>query len=276
MCTLVLLQRKGELVAVSANRNEMLSRPSSGPQVQGGILAPRDEAAHGTWLGLNRHGLFVCVTNRAGAMIDPSRRSRGLLVLEALQAQSARGLHTALAELRGDRHNGFHLIYADVEDAFVTWSDGVALRQLALPAGQVHVVTERSFGAKQLQRGDVQPANAESADVVVPQAAPLGAPALESDSAEAAVPPAGQREREVRAAFAQGELSVTAWRKPMTLHAAEPLESACVHADAVGYGTRSSLQLIVRRGGGEALWTNGHPCVNAPRDISPLVAALRA
>ena len=123
MCTLVLLQRPGELLAISGNRNEMLSRPSSGPRVENGILAPRDELAHGSWLGINRHGLFVCVTNRRVAMVDPARRSRGILVMEALQAQSARGLHQALRELRPDRHNGFHLVYADLQDAFVTWGD---------------------------------------------------------------------------------------------------------------------------------------------------------
>ena len=147
MCTLVLLQRPGELLAISGNRNEMLSRPSSGPRVENGVLAPRDDLAHGSWLGLNRHGLFVCVTNRRDAMVDPGRRSRGLLVLEALQAQTARGLHQALQELRGDRHNGFHLIYADLRDAFVTWSDGKSVRQTALAPLRVQVVTERSFGA---------------------------------------------------------------------------------------------------------------------------------
>src|SRR4051812_12860136 len=117
MCTLVLLQRPGELLAVSGNRNELLARPASGPRLHDGILAPRDELAGGTWLGLNRHGLFVCVTNRRGAMVDPARKSRGLLVIEALQAQSARGLREALQDLRGDRHNGFHLVYADLRDA---------------------------------------------------------------------------------------------------------------------------------------------------------------
>jgi len=147
MCTLVLLQRPSELLAISGNRNELLSRPARGPMVEKGILAPRDELAHGSWLGLNRHGLFVCVTNRRGAMIDPSRKSRGLLVLEALQARSARGLHDALLELRGDRHNGFHLVYADLRDAFVSWSDGYAVQHALLAPGQVHVITERSFGA---------------------------------------------------------------------------------------------------------------------------------
>jgi len=141
MCTLVLLQRPGELLAISGNRNEMLSRPSSGPRVENGVLAPRDDLAQGSWLGLNRQGLFVCVTNRRDAMVDPGRRSRGLLVLEALQAQSARGLHQALHELRGDRHNGFHLVYADLRDAFVTWSDGKSVQQTALAPLRVQVVT---------------------------------------------------------------------------------------------------------------------------------------
>src|SRR5438876_262193 len=137
MCTLVLLQRPGELLAVSGNRNELLSRPASGPSVLDGVLAPHDELAGGSWLGLNRHGLFVCVTNRRGGMVDPSRKSRGLLVIEALKAHSASG-----------------------------------------------------------------------------------------------------------------------------------------HADAVGYGTRSSLQLFVRPGSAEGLWTEGHPCVNEPRSLAPLISSL--
>jgi hypothetical protein len=235
MCTLVLLQRPGELLAISGNRNELLSRPASGPRVENGILAPRDELAHGSWLGLNRHGLFVCVTNRHAAMVDPSRKSRGLLVLEALQARSARGLHDAMLELRGDRHNGFHLVYADLRDAFVTWGDGYSLHHFALPPGQVHVITERSFGAGE-----------------------------------------GARERSVAQAFAGLEPDVALWRVPMTVHAPEPLESACVHADAVGYGTRSSFQLLLRPTGAQALWTDGHPCTEPANDISSLAAEVLA
>jgi len=233
MCTLVLLQRPSQLLAVSGNRNEMLSRPASGPRIENGILAPRDELAHGTWLGLNQHGLFACVTNRHGAMIDPSRKSRGLLVLEALKARTARGLREALAELRGDRHNGFHLVYADLEDAFVTWSDGYEARHVPLPPGKVHVVTERSFGAGE-----------------------------------------GERERNVAQDFEHLAPDARAWREPMRTHAAAPLESACVHADALGYGTRSSLQFVLTTDGVTALWTDGHPCTDPARDISADAARL--
>jgi uncharacterized protein with NRDE domain len=231
MCTLVLLQRPGELLAISGNRNELLSRPATGPRLENGVLAPRDQLAGGSWLGINAHGLFVCVTNRRGAMVDPSRKSRGLLVLEALQAQSARGLHEALRELHGDRHNGFHLVYADLHDAFVTWGDGYAVSHEHLEPGRVHVVTERSFGAGE-----------------------------------------GEREKTVAQAFARLEPDVAAWRQPMTAHANEPLESACVHADLVGYGTRSSLQLVLKEKGVAALWTDGHPCTNPAQDLGELAS----
>jgi Transport and Golgi organisation 2 len=233
MCTLVLLQERGKLLAVSGNRNELLARPALGPRVADGVLAPYDAAAGGSWLGLNRHGLFVCVTNRRGAMVDPKRKSRGLLVLEALQATDARGLRAALEELPGDRHNGFHLVYADLRDAFVTWGDGAQVRHTELAPDRLHVVTERSFGAGE-----------------------------------------GEREKQVASDFAGLAPSLEGWRAPMTRHASEPLEGACVHADSFGYGTRSSLQLLLRPSGAEALWTDGHPCTNASRPLDALLASL--
>ena len=233
MCTLVLLQGPGFL-AVSGNRNELLARPASGPRIEGDVLAPRDESAHGTWLGLNRAGLFVCVTNRTGGLADPSRRSRGLLVRDALRARSARALHDELSRLPGDRYNGFHLVYADLRDAFVTVGTGSRIVQHALAAGDLHVVTERSYGAGE-----------------------------------------ALREVTVRAAFEKLPTEVRAWREPMTAHAELPLESACVHADAAGYGTRSSLQLLLRQESAQGLWTEGHPCTNAPQDLLPLLSTLR-
>ena len=233
MCTLVLQQKPGALLAVSGNRNELLARPALGPRVVDGVLAPHDALAGGTWLGLNAHGLFVCLTNRRGGLVDPARKSRGLLVLEALQADSARGLRQALEDLRGDRHNGFHLVYADLHEAFVTWSNGATVQHVALAPDALHVITERSFGAGQ-----------------------------------------GEREQTVAADFAQLAPSLEGWRAPMTKHAREPLESACVHADALGYGTRSSLQLILRPEGAEGLWTDGHPCTGEPRPLAPLIASL--
>jgi hypothetical protein len=219
--------RPGELLAASGNRNERLARASLPPRVEGDVLAPRDQHAHGTWLGLNRRGLFACITNRHGGMFDSARRSRGLLVAEALGASSAAELRDRLASISPQTYNGFHLVHADLAAAFVTWNDGDKVHQRELEPEQLHVVTERSFGAGE-----------------------------------------GERERSVREAFAGRPLEVRSWRVPMTAHATEPMESACVHADAVGYGTRSSLQLLLREHSAQLLWTEGHPCTEPASELS--------
>src|SRR5689334_12777158 len=102
MCTLVVATRlvPGFPLVVAANRDERLSRAASPPAFDGrGFIAPRDEVAGGTWLGLNRHGVFVGVTNRFGVAKDDARESRGELVIEGLAAETAAQLHEKLAAL---------------------------------------------------------------------------------------------------------------------------------------------------------------------------------
>src|SRR5690349_17969999 len=83
-------------LVIAANRDEALDRPASEPRVWPAgevadrvVLAPRDLRAGGTWLGLNDAGLFVGITNRR-APADPTRRSRGDIVFEALGAADHR------------------------------------------------------------------------------------------------------------------------------------------------------------------------------------------
>jgi len=88
MCTLILVvPPPGGVLQVAANRDEFLARPASPPEpsADGRWLTPRDLQAGGTWLGVNAGGLFVGVTNRSAGPRDSSRRSRGLLVLDALE-----------------------------------------------------------------------------------------------------------------------------------------------------------------------------------------------
>lgn len=109
------------------------------------FVAPRDALAGGTWLGLTKTGLFVAVTNRYPSDRHPERESRGTLVLEALRASSAAALRVQLAALTPERFNTFHLLYADANDAFVTWNDGQKVHHQRLEPG-LHVITERSLG----------------------------------------------------------------------------------------------------------------------------------
>jgi uncharacterized protein with NRDE domain len=243
MCTLVFAFRPapGIVVAASGNRNEFLIRPARGPQVEPGpvpALMPRDLKGGGTWLGLNASGLFACVTNRRGAVLDPGRASRGELVLEALRAGSAAEAKERIAAVPGNRHNGFHLVLADAREAWVAICDGSRLELRAVAPGRPLVVTERSYGAGE-----------------------------------------GTREAEVRREsaplFSAPSLSASTLRPPMQRHGQTPLEGACVHADEQGYGTRSSLQLVIRESGAvEFLWTEGHPCTAEASDLSAQATAL--
>jgi len=230
MCTLVAAVRQyGDFpLVVAANRDELLARASSPIRLWEGpprFLAPRDEVALGTWLGLTAAGLFVGVTNRFGVPKDPSRRSRGELVLQALRSRTARELHARMAQVDPRSYNAFHLFYADRDEAFVTWSGGEALRQQALPPG-LHVITERSLG------GDDR-ARTELARREYPKAQDRRAPPAEALAALL-----------------------------RTHHPEDPLGSLCVHVPVFGYGTRSSLvlRLAPQLQGSDLLWAEGAPC----------------
>lgn len=57
------------------------------------------------------------------------------------------------------------------------------------------------------------------------------------------------------------EATVDALRPLLTIHAPSPLDGTCIHADEVGYGTRSSAIVRVDAEGRASLaWCEGHPC----------------
>jgi uncharacterized protein with NRDE domain len=119
MCTLIVLHRcfaDAELL-VAANRDEYLERPAEGPQLRSwngrSVVAPRDVRAGGTWLGLNDAGVFAALTNRPNPVPDPARRSRGLLVADALAAGTAAEAITRLAELPARTYDPFNLAVFD-------------------------------------------------------------------------------------------------------------------------------------------------------------------
>lgn len=165
MCTLLIaldVWPDARLV-VAANRDEVRSRPSAPPLVwtaPSGLrfVAPKDLRAGGTWLGLNEQGVFVAITNRSiggGPSWIGERRSRGELVLDALAAPSAEEALDVAAAWPGDTHNPFHLAVIDADHAGVVGSDGTSTFRDALPAGAIHVLTERSYGAAPSRREDL-------------------------------------------------------------------------------------------------------------------------
>lgn len=131
MCTLVLLRRPGQPwpLIVAANRDEMATRPWKGPgrwwDDRPEVVAGLDELAGGTWLGVNGTGVVAAILNRIGTLGPaPGKRSRGELVLEALDHADAVDAARALADLDGDAYRPFNMVVADNRDAFWIRADG--------------------------------------------------------------------------------------------------------------------------------------------------------
>lgn len=125
MCTLILLRRPGHdwPVIVGANRDEMKARPWRPPARhwpdRPEVVAGLDELAGGSWLGINDHGVVAGILNRHHSLGPaPGQRSRGELVLEALDHADAADAAAALSAVDPRAYRTFNMIVADSRDAF--------------------------------------------------------------------------------------------------------------------------------------------------------------
>lgn len=131
MCTLVLSRRPGQSwpLLIAANRDEMAGRPSLAPARhwpdRPEITAGLDQLAQGSWLGMNDHGVVAAILNRMGTLGPAAgKRSRGELVLDALDHADSADSARAFADLDGRAWRPFNMIVADNRDAFWLRSDG--------------------------------------------------------------------------------------------------------------------------------------------------------
>lgn len=138
MCTLIVLHRPGHAwpVLVAANRDEMLDRPWRPPgrhwPERSNVVAGLDERGGGSWFGLN-DGVAAAVMNRGGTLGPAAgKRSRGELVLEALDHADATTAAEALAHLNPSAYRAFNLVIADSDKAY--W-----LRHTEAPGGRIDV-----------------------------------------------------------------------------------------------------------------------------------------
>lgn len=104
-------------LVVAANRDEFFARRSAGADFwheAPGVLAGRDLAAGGTWLGMARNGRFAALTNfRDPARHHPDAPSRGTLVADFLNGDT--GIDAYLDALPATAYNGFNLLLGDGE-----------------------------------------------------------------------------------------------------------------------------------------------------------------
>jgi len=271
VCTLSLAWRTfGDApIALAANRDEAFDRPSEPPALRGvddsggdaesgdsdgGYVAPRDAEAGGTWIGLSASGVVAAVTNR---WLDADRegdRSRGLLVRDCLEADSAEGaVRTVERELESRSYDGFNLVLADADAAFVLSYDG-GLALTRLDPG-VHVVGNVGGVVNGAERFAVPDRRRE-----------FGAERADSSRAVAAalVPEPGE--------------SGATWLDRASDTLADHEYGACLHGD--GFGTRSFTRIRTAPdsetvSGSEAApefaYADGPPC-ETPAESVPLPA----
>ena len=125
MCTVVILRRPESdwPLILAANRDEMVDRPwlppgrhwTDRPEVVAGL----DQLAGGSWIGLNDHGVVAAVLNRIGSLgPQAGKRSRGELVLEALDSTDAASAADQLRHLEPSAYRSFNMVVCDNRDAF--------------------------------------------------------------------------------------------------------------------------------------------------------------
>lgn len=235
MCTLVIAWQvlTDAPVAVAANRDEALDRPSEPPAViesDPAIVAPRDAEAGGTWLGYNDRGLLVGLSNRWTDAELEGERSRGLLVRDLLGTVSADAAASQLEEaVRASAYEPFNLVVADASAAVVFEWDG-RLRISELSPG-VHAVLNAGWNDRFTAVDDREE--------------------LVERQAESA-----RRLRELLAV----QLDETAehWLDRAGLALADHDLGVCVHRD--GFGTRSSSLIALGNGGANYQFADGPPC----------------
>jgi uncharacterized protein with NRDE domain len=152
MCTVVILRRPGEdwPLILAANRDERIDRPWRPPgrhwPDRADMVAGRDELAFGTWLGINDTGVVAAIMNREGSLgPDPDKRSRGELVLEALDHADAVTAAGALRFLDGGAYRPFNLVIADNRDAYWLKSTGAGAIEAATLGTGISMLTARDL-----------------------------------------------------------------------------------------------------------------------------------
>jgi len=105
-------------LVIAANRDEYYHRPTAPLAFwddMPDVLAGRDLAGGGTWLGVSRTGRIAAVTNyRDPAHQDPDARSRGLLITRFLEGGTPADVYFKNLMDAGENYNGFNLVAGDM------------------------------------------------------------------------------------------------------------------------------------------------------------------
>lgn len=119
---------------LAANRDEFHARPSRAarfwPETPA-VLAGRDLAAGGTWLGLSRQGRFAALTNYREPQAPAGQYSRGLLVSAFLQGHQSPWDYARHVHAQAAHYGGFNLLLGDSHELLIVSNRGMAPTRLS-------------------------------------------------------------------------------------------------------------------------------------------------
>ncbi|WP_302080831.1 NRDE family protein [Salinibaculum rarum] len=242
MCTITFAWQAFEdaPVVVAANRDEQDDRPSEPParrDWERPVVAPRDSEAGGTWIGYNDAGVLVAITNRWLEESIAGDRSRGLLVRDALNHDSAEdAVRFVERELDRRSYQGFNLVVADASAALLVEWDG--RRRISNFDPGVHVVVNVGADGNYVipgHRTEVSEQQAANADAV--------RTALKPEPGE----------------------DSQAWLDRAATVISDHEYGVCVHGD--GFGTRSSSLVRLCESETTYEFADGPPCETSFRPV---------
>lgn len=135
---------------IAGNRDELRSRPWQAParhwDDREDIIAGQDRLAGGTWLGLSDTGVVAAILNKKKALGPaPNKRSRGEIVLDALDHPDAVDAAKALSAVNGDAYRPFNLIIADNRDAYWIAHEGEEKVGVTAIEPGVHIISHNDL-----------------------------------------------------------------------------------------------------------------------------------
>ncbi|HLS57411.1 MAG TPA: NRDE family protein [Zeimonas sp.] len=237
------------VLVVAANRDEYYARDSAaaswwadGATVWGG----RDQVAGGSWLAVDRRGRLAAVTNVREPSPAPARRSRGELVADFVSGNAALDDYATTVASRAGHYAGFNLLLFDPASSrparYV--SNRHPQRVLEVPAG-VHGLSNHLLGTAWPK---VRRLTGRLRGAIEDPDAPLETLLLGA-LADRSLPP-------------DDELPDTGIGLPRE----RVLAPAMIAAPELGYGTRASTLVAIRRDGRvEAIERSWAPGTHAPR-----------
>ncbi len=245
---------------MAANRDEMYARASDAATWwadRPGVWGGRDRVAGGSWLAVDRRGRLAAVTNVREPGVAPGRRSRGELVADFVATTVPIEDYAARIAARGNDYAGFNLILFDPSSPHPALyvSNRHPQRVLRIAPG-VHGLSNHLLDSDWPK---VHQLNQRLRDVLADPRQPINSVLLRALA-----------DRSVPSDAALPDTGVGLARERI-------LGPAMIFAPGLGYGTRASTLLAVRRDGRvDVLERNWLPDESAPRVINEQRVRFRA